>query len=291
MFKDTFKDLGVFGKLLMLFFVFFVLSVVTVLVLNLVFGNATDIQTLKINQLILSAFSLLLPPIICGYLWYKKPWKAYSLHRMPSVKQVLLSVLLIFSISPFINFLAHINEQMVLPEFFSALENKFRDMEDRASELTQQMLAVNSMNGLLFNLLVMAVMPALGEELFCRGALQNIFSEKRNKYAAVWIVAIIFSFIHFQMYGFLPRMVLGALLGYLLVWSGSLWLPILVHFINNATIVMMTYFGSENGTLETLENLGKAETWGYGIASALISSVMIWWMIKAYRGSKLETQN
>ncbi len=291
MLKETFRNLGIFGKLLMLFLIFFVLSMAGMLIVNLAFGNTTDIEILKVNQLILSVFSLLLPPIICGYLWYEKPWKAYSLHRMPTAKQAILSILLIFCISPFINLLAHFNEQMVLPEFLANLENQFREMEDRAGELTKQMLDVSTINGLFFNLIVMAVMPAFGEELFCRGALQNIFSEKKNKYVAIWIVAIIFSLIHFQMYGFLPRLVLGALLGYLLVWSGSLWLPILVHFINNATIVLMSYFGSENGTLEVMENLGKAETWGYGIVSAVVSGVIIWMLIKTSRNPNFESQN
>ena len=161
------------------------------------------------------------------------------------------------------------------------MEKFFLEMETGATELTKQMLNVDSFNGLMFNLLVMAVMPALGEEIFCRGALLNIFSENRNKYVAIWVVAIIFSLIHFQMYGFLPRMLLGALLGYLLVWSGSLWLPILVHFINNASIVLISYFGKENGTLDTLENLGKAETWGYGIASAVVSAVIILWIVRS----------
>ena len=86
-------------------------------------------------------------------------------------------------------------------------------------------------------------------------------------------------------------MVLGALLGYLLVWSGSLWLPILVHFVNNATIVLAFYFGRENGVMDVMENLGKAETWGYGIASAVVSGVIIWWMVRTAANSKLETEN
>lgn len=262
----------------MLFFCLFFLIFTGMALISLIPGNPADIHILKINQLILSVFTLLLPPIICGYFWYDKPLKSYSLHRLPELKQVILAIILIFSISPFINLLAYINEQMVLPEFLSGVENQFREMEDRAGELTKQMLDVSTLNGLFFNLFVMAVMPAFGEELFCRGALQNIFSEKFNKYTAVWIVAVIFSLIHFQMYGFLPRMVLGAVLGYLLVWSGSLWLPILVHFINNATIVLASYFGRESEMLDAMENLGKAETWGYGIASAIISGVIIWYI-------------
>lgn len=276
---ETFRNLGVAGKLLMLFFVLFVCSLIGMVVVFFIFGSSGDIQILKISQLILSVFTLLLPPIICGYLWYEKPWRAYSLHKTPSRKLILLSIILVFSISPFINLLGHINEQIELPTFLAGVERRFMEMEDNARELTDQMLAVNTLSGLMFNLVVMAAMPAVGEELLCRGTLLNVFSEKRNKHVAIWIVAAIFSLIHFQMYGFLPRMVLGALLGYLLVWSGSLWLPILVHFVNNATIVLVSYFGSENGAIDVMENLGKAETWGYGVVSAVVSGAIIWWIV------------
>ncbi|MHB9054957.1 MAG: CPBP family intramembrane glutamic endopeptidase [Paludibacteraceae bacterium] len=291
MLRETFKNSGTLGKLGLLFFIFLILSLIGMALLGLIFGNTTDINILKINQLILSVFMLLLPPLIGGYLWYEKPLQAYSLHKLPSAKQVILAVLLIFSISPFINLLSYINEQMALPSFLSGLENIFKDMEDRAALLTKQMLDVNNAGGLIFNLLVIAIVPALGEELFCRGALQNIFSEKRNKYIAIWIVAIIFSLIHFQMYGFIPRMVLGALLGYLLVWSESLWLPILIHFINNATVVLATYYGKGNTMVDTLENIGKSETYIYGIISAVISGVLFWILYTTTRNPKPKIQN
>lgn len=291
MLKDSFKNLGLGGKLLMLFFIFFAFSLAGMVLVSLFFGNTTDIQALKVNQLLLSVFTILLPPIICGYLWYEKPWKAYSMDTLPSGKQTVLAVLLILVISPFINLLAYINEQMALPEFLSGFEAAIREMEDNAGKITGRMLEVNSFSGMLFNLLVMAIMPAVSEELFCRGALQNIFSEKRNKYVAVWIVAIIFSLIHFQMYGFLPRMIMGALFGYLLIWSGSLWLPIIVHFVNNATIVIANYFGSGSGWYDAMENIGKVETFGYGIISAFISGIFIWMLYKSARNVKSESQN
>lgn len=278
MLRGIFKTSGTFSKLILLFLLLLLFSILGMALIKIAFGNAADIQSMKTNQLILSVFTLLIPPILAGYLWYEKPVSAYSLNKLPSLRITILSLILIFTISPFINLLAYINEQMTFPPFLAEVEKFFIEMETGATELTQEMLKVDTLSGLLFNLVVMAVMPALGEELFCRGALQNIFSEKRNKYVAVWIVAIIFSLIHFQMYGFLPRVILGALLGYLLVWSGSLWLPILIHFTNNATIILVTYFGRESITMEVMENLGKAETWGYGIVSAVVSGVIVWWM-------------
>ncbi len=285
MIRDIFKNTGIFGKLLLLFFCLFFFLLVGMALVSILPGNPLELNSMKFSQLILSFFAFLLPPLVCGYLWYDKPLEAYSLQRLPDLKQVVLAVFLIFSISPFINLLSYINEQMVLPGFLSGLENQFREMEDKAGELTRQMLDVGTVSGLMFNLLVMAAMPALGEELLCRGALQNIFSEKTNKYAAVWIVGIIFSLIHFQMYGFLPRMVLGALLGYLLVWSRSLWLPVFIHFINNATVVLSSFFGKESELLDKMENIGKAETYGLGIASAIVSGLLLWMISRNSRNN------
>lgn len=291
MYREIFKNSGILSKLLLLFLAFFTFSILGMGLIALITGNSNDIQVLKVNQLLLSVLTMLLPPLICGYLWYEKPIVAFSLHRLPSWKQTILAVLLIFAISPFINLLAYINEQMVLPEFMKGLEELFLEMETNATELTKRMLVANTTGQLLFNLLVMAVVPAVVEEVFCRGALLNIFSEKTNKIVAVWIVAIIFSLIHFQMYGFLPRMIYGAVLGYMLVWSGSLWLPILCHFVNNGTIVLASYFGENSPINQAMENLGKAETYGYGILSAVVSVAILWIMYRNSKVAKREMSN
>lgn len=276
MLKNTFKHYGIGGKLMLLLLLVLFFLLLGLALISFLFEQVSDIRVLKIQQLILSIFMLIIPAIVVGYLWYDKPWQAYSLHRLPSVKQVVLSVILILSVSPFINLLAFVNEQiLVFPEFLSGLEQLLRSMEERANTLTKQMLAVDTVSGLSLNLLVMAVLPAVSEELLCRGALQNTFAERWSKNASVWITAVIFSLIHFQMYGFLPRMVLGALLGYLLIWSRSIWLPMLIHFVNNAFIVVTFYFFSESAVFETLQDLGKAATWCYGVISAIVSALII----------------
>ncbi len=291
MFKETFRNMGTTGKLFIYFLVFVFLFSFGTSFIMLIPGSSSNINVLKFYQVFLSVISFALTPIICGFLWYEKPWKAFSFHHSPTLKQIFLAGILILVISPFINLLAYINEQMVLPPFLSEVESLFKSLEETALKTTQQMLDVDSLGGVMINLLVMAVVPALCEELFFRGGLMKIFTEKGNKHAAVWIAAVIFSLIHFQMYGFLPRMLMGALLGYLLVWSGSIWLPILVHFLNNSSVVLLSYFGKISGSTETVENLGKAETWEYGIVSAVVSGVILWMLIKTSRNSKLETQN
>lgn len=273
--RGDFQSVGLLGKLAMLFFAFFFFSIIG-LAVTMLFGNGTDMGIMKINQLILSVFSLLLPPIVCGYLWYSKPSGAYHLNKTVGGQVVMLTMLLFFMVSPFINLLYYINSQMVLPDFLSGLEQLFMELEDKAAEFTEQMLDVTTIGGLLLNLLVIAVMPAIGEELFFRGALLNIFSEKiKNNHTVVWLVAIIFSLIHFQMYGFLPRMILGALLGYLLIWSQSLWLPIVAHFTNNALAVIVSYGGKYSTQVEAFEELGKPETVWFGVASLIFSLIIV----------------
>lgn len=275
MLKETFRNSGIFGKLLQLFFVSFFFGIAGMGIAALLFGATTNINDQKSMQLILSLFSFLIPPVILGYMWYNKPMEAYSLNRKPSIKMVILAVLLIVALSPGINLLSYLNEQIGLPEFMKGIEQYFKDLEALAATLTEQMLKMNSTGDLLVNLFVMAVVPAFCEELYFRGTLQNIFSENRNKHAAIWIVAIIFSLIHFQMYGFIPRMILGALLGYLLVWSGSLWVPVIAHFTNNALAVLVSGFGQGNEQVKALEEIGKSETYLYGIISIIISALII----------------
>lgn len=270
--KPLFKNSNTFSKLLQLIFATFFTSLVAIILIRLIGVNSQNISALKISQLILSVFTFLLPPVVCGFFWYESPVQSYGLNKLPSLKIILLVILLMIFVSPFINLLSYLNEQMAMPSFLKGMESYFKNMEDSAAQLTGQMLNVTTINGLMMNLLVMAVVPALGEELFFRGSLLNVFSENgKNKHIAVWVVAIIFSLVHFQMYGFIPRMILGALLGYLIVWSKSLWLPIIAHFINNAMAVLVSFFGRNNTDVKALEDIGKASTYVYGIFSLIIS--------------------
>ena len=287
MLKETFRNSGTLGKLLQLFFITLFLGIAAMGIVSVIFGTTTLINDQKVMQLILSLFTFLIPPVVVGYLWYERPAAAYGLTQKPDGKLIFLAILLMIVLSPGINLLSYLNEQIGLPDFMKGIEQYFKDMEALAASVTEQMLKVNNIGDLMVNLLVMAVVPAFCEELYFRGTLQNIFSEKRNKHAAIWIVAIIFSLIHFQMYGFFPRMILGAVLGYLLVWSGSLWVPVIAHFTNNALAVLVSGFGQGNEQVKAMEEIGKSETYWYGIISILISALII---REIYKMRKKETQ-
>ena len=163
---------------------------------------------------------------------------------------LLISPLLILSATPLIDFSAFING-LLIPEN-SWLERTFKPTEELAEQMTRLFLDPNSNVPLFVAFLSIAIIPAFCEELVFRGVMMPLLAKMtHNIHASVWITALLFSLIHVQFYGFLPRMIMGALLGYFVVWSGSLWTSILAHFVNNASaFFMFRYFG----TLETPED-------------------------------------
>jgi membrane protease YdiL (CAAX protease family) len=137
------------------------------------------------------------------------------------------------------------------------------------------MLDVDSVGGLLVNIGLIAIVPAVGEELFFRGIIQQVLQTNLKSHAAVWITAIIFSTIHFQFFGFIPRVLMGAFLGYLLVWTKNMWVPIIAHFANNAVAVLFYYFKGEGNTFD-IENIGKSDTYLIGIVSLIAVLLLIY---------------
>lgn len=172
-----------------------------------------------------------------------------------------------------INLLVSLNEAITFPEGLSWLEQMFQRAEQQAQKLTEAMLSDVAAGGLIINLFLLAIIPAIGEELMFRGGIQKIIVRwSGNHHAGIWISAVLFSALHFQFYGFFPRLALGALFGYLLVWSGSVWLPVLAHFINNATAVMVQFLIASGKVSESANDLG---TDGNGMWLTAISTVLL----------------
>jgi len=138
--------------------------------------------------------------------------------------------------------------------------------------LTEQCLKADNFGILLINLGLMALLPAFAEELSFRGTLQQILG---NKHLAIWLTAIVFSAIHMQFYGFIPRMLMGAMFGYIFVWTGSLWVPIVMHFTNNSLAVIAYYLldGIEENGKNYADTFGAGTTWYIGVISLVITSL------------------
>ena len=167
--------------------------------------------------------------------------------KPPALLEIILVVFLAFCLFPITGFTGQLNSQMNFPEWLSGVEKWMVEKEDSAGRIIQMLTNPESIWTMFGNIIIIAVLPALGEELIFRGVLQKILARfLRSGNASVWITAFIFSSLHLQFFGFLPRFILGLVFGYLFLWSGTLWLPIIAHFVNNAVSVAADYFKSGN---------------------------------------------
>ncbi|MDX1284579.1 MAG: CPBP family intramembrane glutamic endopeptidase, partial [Draconibacterium sp.] len=198
-------------------------------------NDPESLAVLKYFQVVQAIGLFIVPPFILGWLYYGNVVNYLHLNKSFSGSSFILVVILMFFAAPFINFIGELNNNMVFPDWLSGIESWMKNAEENAAALTEAFLNVKTIPGLAFNIFMIAFLPAIGEELLFRGVIQKIFTNMtKNHHWGIWISAILFSALHFQFYGFVPRVILGALFGYMLVWSGSMWLPILGHFFNNA---------------------------------------------------------
>ncbi len=221
-------------------------------------GSSTEnINFLKYFQVVQSVGLFVVPPFIIGYLYHGKISNYLFIDRTASWQAYVLSAVALLAALPFINFIGEINKQMQLPESLAGIENWMRNMEDAAELMVKKFMKVDTISGLLFNIFMIGMLPALGEELMFRGVFQRIFTAwTRNYHWGIWITAFLFSAMHMQFYGFIPRMVLGAMFGYLLVWTGTMWVPIVAHLVNN-TMGVIGYFLINKGVItEDVEEIG-----------------------------------
>ncbi len=168
--------------------------------------------------------------------------------QLPRFNWISVGLILVIAVGGmlFNSFLVYLNSQLVLPEFLSDLETWMLDMESQLMELTKFLTDFQNLSEFLMGLLVIGVLAGIGEEMFFRGVLQpKMHLYTGSAHAGVWLTAIIFSAIHLQFYGFLPRVFLGAVFGYLYLFSGSLIYPILAHILNNSITVLMVYLANE----------------------------------------------
>lgn len=236
-------------------------------------NNPESLRVLKYFQVVQSIGVFIVPPFILGWLFHGKIPEYLSLNKPVTFDSVILVLVLSFAASPFVNFIGEINANMQLPEWLSGVENWMKNAEDKAAELTEAFLKVETLGGMLFNLFMIAFLPAIGEELLFRGVIQRIFTGwTRNSHWGIWISALLFSALHMQFYGFIPRLFLGVLFGYLLVWSGSMWLSIIAHFINNAVAVVAMYLIDKNLLSPEIEEIGSTSDSYY---LAVVSFVLI----------------
>ncbi|OQB79836.1 MAG: CAAX amino terminal protease self- immunity [Bacteroidetes bacterium ADurb.Bin123] len=264
---------------------FFGIGRVTSMLEGLNIDDPETIRLLKFFQTAQAIGLFIVPSFLVAWLLDGRVMRYLSLDRTAGAVSCILVILLVFVINPFINFTGSLNAEMHLPPFLGRLEEWMRTAEKNAEELTAAFLEVDGIGGLLFNLLMVAILPAFGEELLFRGVIQQQLTRwTRSHHWGIWLAAILFSALHLQFYGFIPRMLLGGMFGYLLVWSGSLWLPVLAHFVNNAGAVIALWMIDHDIIAPEIEEFGAGtEYWPYAAASLILGGIVLFTLRKQAR--------
>ena len=217
--------------------------------------------------------TFLLPALAYWYIIERRSWDQFTTRPVQPVLAVAGSLVVLFVViafMPFDGLIIEWNQNLHLPQTLAPLEAWMREKEKGIEGITKYLTTFHTIGQLLVAILVIAVIPAVGEEVLFRGILQrNISYWTGSVHAGVWLAAALFSAIHVQFLGFFPRMLLGALFGYLYVWSGNLWMPMLAHFVNNGFTVLMVFLYQRGITEMDIES-----TESVPLAAALVSGGM-----------------
>jgi len=233
-------------------------------------------------QSINSFGAFLVPALLFSYC-ASKNWFSYSeVDRIVSPPLVGYVVILSLLILPIIACLGHFNEQIALPESMQKIEMWMHELEEHSKEVLKILTTHSTIAILSVNILLLALLPALFEEFLFRGTIQPLFSKWfANKHLAIIVTAFIFSAIHLQFYGFIPRFLLGIYLGYLFVWGRSLWLPIIGHFMHNANSLIFDYGAQSRGIdLEAIDPSHIAAFYPTVICCTICAGLGIYFMRK-----------
>ena len=221
------------------------------------FDDPEYVAASKLIQIIGSVGTFIIPALLFSYLFAGDFFSLYNFRDPLNWLAVFFTAGMMVSVIPLINYLAEVNMRMDFP--IHSIDRLMRTMEADAEKIMRAFTATKSFWGLLVNILMIGVLAAIGEELIFRGLFQKLLTGMlKNPHVAILITSLLFSAFHFQFFSFLPRFILGIVLGYLMYLGRSIWFPIIAHFVNNTMGVIYYYFNSRGSAEDVLEEIGTS---------------------------------
>lgn len=232
-------------------------------------SSQQGIMSLRVIQIFQTIGLFVFPAFVIAISVSNQPFTTLGFKPVNS-KTLWLSIVFITVSLPGITLLASLNAEIPLPQW---MVDKEKEME----ALMKTFLITDNFSVFFVNFLMVAILPAFGEELFFRSILQKYFCRLTGRiFLGVLITSILFSAIHFQFQGFIPRVLLGLIFGYFYIWSGSIWVPIVMHLFNNG-IACIAYFLIGIGKISPeIENIGGiGSLWQLGVISIILSIAVL----------------
>lgn len=255
-------------------------------------GAIYEIMSLSqvlISQIAYTIIFTFLTPWFYLKVFINRNFSVLSTERKIELVPLAITVVATFAFMLVNSYFIEWNENFKFPEFMAGFEKWAREMEDQLAEATERFTKFENTGEYIFGLIAISILPGIGEEVMFRGVLQNgLHKLSKNKHVAIWAAAFIFGAIHMQFYGLVPRMMLGAVFGYLYVWSGNIWYPIIAHAINNGIGVTLAYAAQFSESKVNLDDTEAIPLYGQIIAAAFFVVLMVVFRNQYLRSKSLQ---
>ncbi len=252
--------------------------------------DVMSLNSLRFMQISSQIFTFVLPPILYAILVKENLKESLGIKNV-SYHWFIIGFIMMYAILPLNNVFAEWNAGLKLPESMSGIEKWIKEVYESSAVIMEKLVNVDTFGGLVINLIMIAGLAALGEELLFRSVIQtSLIKICKNAHVGIVITSVIFSFIHFDFYAFIPRLVLGLLLGYMFYFSGSIWVSMFMHFVNNATVVVIYYLNNINITNIDVETFGQTQLLPL-LISIVLMVALFWYAIKRMKNEKLTICN
>lgn len=242
--------------------------------------RSADTPHVRVATVIQDVVMFIVPALATAVICSRYPARFLSVDKAPGVAVTLMAVAVLLVSAPAQNVIVEWNKSLSLPASLQNLQRWMDAAEASAADTVRLMLGAPTVSSLIMSILILGILAGFSEELFFRGTLQKIIAgNKAGSHAAVWITGFVFSAFHFQFYGFVPRLLLGVYFGYLVWWSRSLWLPVIVHAVNNSAVAVSDWYSRSTGNENVVETVGTDNVWI--VAISLVLTVAGLWIIRS----------
>lgn len=253
-------------------------------------NDIMSLNSLRFMQISSQIFTFVLPPILYAMLVKERPFKSLGFSKS-TILWLILGVAMMYTILPLNSIFTEWNANIKFPESLASFEKLMQDLQERATEVMEKFVNVDTIGGLIINLFMIAGLAALGEELLFRSVIQtSLIKICKNAHIGIFIASAIFSLFHMEFYGLLPRLVLGLLMGYMYYYSRSIWIPMAMHFANNGTIVFLYYLNNIGAINIDVESFGETNV-GILMLSIVAMVALFWFTVKLNKKEELEIDN
>ncbi len=268
--KNLSLSLGKSLLLLLCIFVigFFIVGVLSSLVM-MAFGASTP--AMRIITVLQDVLVFIAPAVITAVMVTRQPATLMCIDSRPPLNPTLIGACTLLCSIPAMNFVIWLNTNVPLP---ADLHHALMAMEESANAAVESLMGPHTVGNLILSVLIVGVFAGLSEELLFRGGLQRLLVVGGvNHHVAIWTTAFFFSLLHMQFFGFVPRMLLGAFFGYMLFWTGSIWVPVILHTLNNTIYVIAEWLNYGSDSPSSVDSIGSGTDIAYVIISVVLTAL------------------